>query len=102
MSKKDSNVSIHKKLLSQIVEYEHAHVKVSFMQIFVVHYILVYSYVYNLHYSFMDICHFVKQTKRFNGYKQILLELTWFSTTYNSRESRTTGMGKFVLQHGLY
>ncbi|XP_071326599.1 BAI1-associated protein 3 [Trachinotus anak] len=27
LSKKDSNVSIHKKLLSQIVEYEHAHVK---------------------------------------------------------------------------
>ncbi|TMS14717.1 BAI1-associated protein 3 [Larimichthys crocea] len=27
LSKKDSNVTIHKKLLSQIVEYEHAHVK---------------------------------------------------------------------------
>ncbi|XP_051244026.1 BAI1-associated protein 3 isoform X2 [Dicentrarchus labrax] len=27
LSKKDSNVSIHKKLLSQIVEYEHTHVK---------------------------------------------------------------------------
>ncbi|KAK2893650.1 BAI1-associated protein 3 [Channa argus] len=27
LSKKDTNVSIHKKLLSQIVEYEHAHVK---------------------------------------------------------------------------
>ncbi|XP_044038149.1 BAI1-associated protein 3 isoform X1 [Siniperca chuatsi] len=27
LSKKDSNVSIHKKLLCQIVEYEHAHVK---------------------------------------------------------------------------
>ncbi|XP_059204676.1 BAI1-associated protein 3 [Centropristis striata] len=27
LSKKDSNVSIHKNLLSQIVEYEHAHVK---------------------------------------------------------------------------
>ncbi|XP_029014875.1 BAI1-associated protein 3 isoform X1 [Betta splendens] len=27
LSRKDSNVSIHKKLLSQIVEYEHAHVK---------------------------------------------------------------------------
>nr|XP_019949982.1 PREDICTED: BAI1-associated protein 3 [Paralichthys olivaceus] len=27
LSKKESNVSIHKKLLSQIVEYEHAHVK---------------------------------------------------------------------------
>lgn len=33
LSKKDSNISIHKKLLSQIVEYEHAHVKVSFFQI---------------------------------------------------------------------
>lgn len=30
LSRKDSNVSIHKKLLSQIVEYEHTHVKVSF------------------------------------------------------------------------
>nr|XP_043874344.1 BAI1-associated protein 3 isoform X1 [Solea senegalensis] len=27
LSKKESNISIHKKLLSQIVEYEHAHVK---------------------------------------------------------------------------
>ncbi|XP_036943560.1 BAI1-associated protein 3 [Acanthopagrus latus] len=27
LSKRDSNISIHKKLLSQIVEYEHAHVK---------------------------------------------------------------------------
>ncbi|XP_042361343.1 BAI1-associated protein 3 [Plectropomus leopardus] len=27
LSKKESNVSVHKKLLSQIVEYEHAHVK---------------------------------------------------------------------------
>lgn len=35
LSKKDSNVSIHKKLLCQIVEYEHAHVKVSVFQIFV-------------------------------------------------------------------
>lgn len=29
LSKRDTNVSIHKKLLSQIVEYEHAQVKVS-------------------------------------------------------------------------
>lgn len=35
LSKKDSNVSIHKKLLSQIVEYEHTHVKVSSFQIFI-------------------------------------------------------------------
>lgn len=33
LSKKDTNVSIHKKLLSQIVEYEHAHVKVSLLRI---------------------------------------------------------------------
>ena len=32
LSQKDSNVSIHKKLLSQIVEYEHAHVKVSIIR----------------------------------------------------------------------
>lgn len=30
MSQKESNISIHKKLLSQIVEYEHNHVKVRF------------------------------------------------------------------------
>lgn len=34
LSKKDSNASIHKKLLSQIVEYEHTHVKVSFFRMF--------------------------------------------------------------------
>lgn len=45
MSKKDSNVSIHKKLLSQIVEYEHAHVKVSFFHIFIQRYIYMKLFV---------------------------------------------------------
>ncbi|KAF3699991.1 BAI1-associated protein 3 [Channa argus] len=34
LSKKDTNVSIHKKLLSQIVEYEHAHVKIEVQKAF--------------------------------------------------------------------
>lgn len=49
LSKRDTNVSIHKKLLSQIVEYEHAHVKVSFLQI-----------IYLNHFYYIFICsHFV-------------------------------------------
>lgn len=34
LSKRESNISIHKKLLSQIIEYEHTHVKVSCLHIF--------------------------------------------------------------------
>uniref|UniRef100_A0A3Q3L308 BAI1 associated protein 3 n=1 Tax=Mastacembelus armatus TaxID=205130 RepID=A0A3Q3L308_9TELE len=50
LSKKDSNISIHKKLLSKILEYEHANVKVIITPGAYIVYLLI-------------VCHFVKKKR---------------------------------------